>query len=99
MELSDYAGAIRHRAAELDISARPASAEPTSPDRQHDVMLALMDLGDAEAADGNTSSASRHYQDSLDIAQRMAMTDHSNFAQWERDKATLRGRAAAIREP
>jgi tetratricopeptide (TPR) repeat protein len=94
----EYAVARTHYQLQLDIASRLAAADPTSAERQREVMLCHLNLGNAAAAAGDTSSALTSYQAALEIAQRMGVTNRANYAQWERDKATLREKIAAVRE-
>ena len=53
-------------------------------------------LGNVAGAMGDMSSAIRHYQAALEIAQRMAVTDRSSYSQWEVDVRTLRQKISEI---
>jgi hypothetical protein len=79
------------------IAVLHASADPTTTAWQRDLSVSHNLLGDVARAAGDLTSAQRHYEIGLRIAEQLAQLDPSN-AGWKRDVEISRQRITDLRK-
>ena len=91
----DLSGALEAYRADLAISARLATKNPSNAEWQHDLSVTDDRVGDVLAMQGNLDGALASYRDSLATRERLVTVDDTNVG-WRRDLAVSHGKIGIV---